>query len=67
MLSMFNSVASDWPTLVPVANKGTLAVISITTRNLGWDGQRLEEGSLLGAQRGRLGRDGDVKGRDGAG
>merc|ERR1719500_687864 len=32
MLSMFNKVASDWPTLMPVANRGTLAVISIIPR-----------------------------------
>merc|ERR1711892_163927 len=37
-----------------------------TTRDLGGNGQSLEEGSLLGAQGGGLGRDGNVKGRDGA-
>merc|ERR1712123_8835 len=32
MLSMFNSAASDGPTLTPVRNKGTLEVISIIPR-----------------------------------
>merc|ERR1711935_443782 len=49
MLRMFNSAASDGPTLTPVRKGHVGGDFNHTTRDLGGNGQSLEERSLLGA------------------